>query len=422
MDINQTFENGVALYTGLCDNVHSFCLSLWVRRGSLHDPEKHYGLAHFLEHVVFRNISVRLDNQLYAMLGRMCLCFDGCTYSGYVRFEISGPSRYFEAAMDILLMTLLPIDVSIDQLDLERRRVKAEILENDDENTADYYAHSLVWKGTPLVHSIIGTPDALNRIGFDRLKQEHARWFSKGNFFFCATGNIPQMDQLVERLEAIVPFESDAVVSSVVPLPEGFFKRNAQIDVQDKDYTWLRFCFDLDTAHHRIEEYVLLREWLFGRSARFYMDLSENTGLVYGVDDCFEGYENIGSLCFDFEVAGKQCMPAIQAVVQLLNDIKHGGDETLINKQKAYIENMDIFREDPEYFNDLWGYDNGLKGCGYANIEACKAEYAAILPEQIYQLAREVFRPENLVLVVRGNKRRLCVDDMRKCLLLLSGD
>ena len=96
MDFNGKLENGVELYTSLNPALRGFCLSLWVRRGSMHD--EHHGLAHMLEHVTFRCISERMGGRLYETLARLGLDFDASTFTGYVRFEMSGPVERFREA------------------------------------------------------------------------------------------------------------------------------------------------------------------------------------------------------------------------------------------------------------------------------------------------------------------------------------
>ena len=124
MDFNGKLENGVELYTSLNPALRGFCLSLWVRRGSMHD--EHHGLAHMLEHVTFRCISERMGGRLYETLARLGLDFDASTFTGYVRFEMSGPVERFREGLDILMMALDPPELSVAGLQMERLRVMTQ--------------------------------------------------------------------------------------------------------------------------------------------------------------------------------------------------------------------------------------------------------------------------------------------------------
>ena len=418
MDFNGTLENGVELYTCLNPNLSAFCLSLWVRRGSMHEPREAHGLAHFLEHAIFRSISERMGGQLYPTLRRLGLDFDASTYTGYVRFEISGLAGHFDAAADILLMALDVPTMSLEGMRLERLRVQTEIREEASEETADYFANSRVWRGTPLARSIAGTKHATNLIGFQALNEEHARWFSPGNFFFCLTGNAPDAAGFARRLAAI-RVTGDAPVIERAPVPEGFFHRDAAVEVQDSAYPWLRFCFDVDTSRHSEMAHIILVDYLLGDLGRLYMELSEYTGLVYDLNDYFERFSNIGCLCFDFEVEPAQLLRAVDVVVDVLNDAKRVDAPDLLDFMAGGAKDDRIKEDYVCTFNNYWGYDNGLRHCGFHSADERRAAYAAVTPAEIAALAREVFTPDNAILCVRGNKRRIDVGAIHSRLLRL---
>lgn len=420
MDFNREFKNGVGLYT--CENpeMHSFSLGLWVRRGSMHEPREHHGLAHFLEHAVFRNIRALMDGKLYQELSRLALSFDASTYCDHVAFEISGPSRHFEAAADILMMVLQPLNLTVEALDLERKRIKAEILEDDDENSLDAQASKIIWKGTPLARTISGTQASVNRIGFEALQQEHDRWFSRGNFFFCGAGCMPGLEKLAARIEALEPTGTAEVSDGCAEVPEGFFHRDAAVEVEDKDYTFLRFCFDADMRWYSEKECMMLREWLFGESGPFYMQLSEDTGITYSVKSFFARFANIGNFCFEYETDKKQMMVSVEKVIEILNGIQAVSDETLEEACRSYVDYTDFEKDNCCDYCYTWGYDNGLKRCGYQNHEARKADYLAVKPERIRQMAKEIFQPDNLLLYIRGNERRIKKEEVRSILLKLN--
>lgn len=48
--------NGISIYSLTNPNLRSFCLSLYVRAGSIFEDLSNNGISHLFEHVVFRNI------------------------------------------------------------------------------------------------------------------------------------------------------------------------------------------------------------------------------------------------------------------------------------------------------------------------------------------------------------------------------
>ena len=419
MDFNGTLNNGVELYTCLNPALRGFCLSLWIRRGSMHEPGDAHGLVHFLEHAVFRSISERMGGRLYAQLTARGLCFDASTFVNYVRFEMSGPAEAFQAGLDILMMALDPPALTLEGLNMERRRIKTEIREEDAAESSDAFANSMVWRGTQLARNIAGTAHSVNLIGLDSLRAEYARWFSRGNFFFCATGHVPDVPALLARVGGIAPGSAAPVVEAA-PVPPGFFRRDARVIVQDRGYTWLRFCFDVDTSRHSEAAFMNLEEYLLGDVGRLYLALSEDTALVYDLNDDFERYANIGNLSFEFEVEPRRAGEAIDCVVAALNGAKEAGDDALEAAKQCGIYGDWLKEQAVCTFNNIWGFDNGIRHGGFRSAEQRLEAYRAVTPEEMRQIAREAFRPENAVLCARGSRRRFDADGARQRLLRLA--
>ena len=48
--------NGIELYSLTNSALKSFCLSLYIRAGSIFEKESENGISHLFEHIVFRNL------------------------------------------------------------------------------------------------------------------------------------------------------------------------------------------------------------------------------------------------------------------------------------------------------------------------------------------------------------------------------
>ena len=95
--------NGISIYSLTNPNLRSFCLSLYVRAGSIFEDLYNNGISHLFEHVVFRNIKNKYEN-FYELLAMHGLCFQGSTYKKFVSFTIDGPQHEFDFAIVISIM------------------------------------------------------------------------------------------------------------------------------------------------------------------------------------------------------------------------------------------------------------------------------------------------------------------------------
>jgi predicted Zn-dependent peptidase len=59
MIVREVFPNGVRLITETMDHVRSVSVGVWLTRGSRHEPIEHGGIAHFVEHMLFKGTATR---------------------------------------------------------------------------------------------------------------------------------------------------------------------------------------------------------------------------------------------------------------------------------------------------------------------------------------------------------------------------
>ena len=57
MEREHITPQGVSVFHDKNESIHSFCLCLYVRAGSLFETKKENGISHFFEHIVFKNPS-----------------------------------------------------------------------------------------------------------------------------------------------------------------------------------------------------------------------------------------------------------------------------------------------------------------------------------------------------------------------------
>ena len=183
MEKHYKTKNGVDVYSYKNPASHGFFISLFLRSGSMYEEENVSGITHFLEHISIRNVNKLMGGELYSELDRRAVEFNASTYSEMVQFYVSGATKNFAFAADVLCKLFSPITLSATEIDTERRRIKAEIREGDDKSSLLFFTNSIVHSGTSLARSIAGTLGSVNKINAKRLEEYRRSAFTLGNFF-----------------------------------------------------------------------------------------------------------------------------------------------------------------------------------------------------------------------------------------------
>jgi predicted Zn-dependent peptidase len=212
---------GVKIYHDCNTQLHSFCLSLYVKAGSMYEQKEENGISHFFEHIVFRNIHYRMGKNLYQTLDRLGLVFNAITYKEFMVFYITGALQHFAKAAEILSGVMDPLVLPEEEIDIERRRIKAEIREDDEDDGLFAFSRNLIWKKTSLAWPIAGKKSVLNTIKRDQLSAFQKKILSRDNYFYYVTGNAGEDDIafLGKTISAYSPTPESLKRDNVAPVP-----------------------------------------------------------------------------------------------------------------------------------------------------------------------------------------------------------
>ena len=137
------------------------------------------------------------------------------------------------------------------------------------------------------------------------------------------------------------------------------------------------------------------------------MEMSERRGLFYDVTGSLDRYRNIGNLNFTFEVKEKDLYDAAELTVSVLSDLRERVPREEECMRASYVDNAYVLYDEVRDFNFTYGYENHILNLGYRSVEDRIRAYRAVTPERLRAVAAEVFRPENLLLTLKTNKKRV---------------
>jgi len=407
-------ENGIPVFSLINNNVHSFFISMFVKSGSMYEREEENGITHFLEHAAIRNVNKLMDGKLYEILDRYGMEFNASTYNEMVQFYITGNDRCFAKAAEIISMLLRPIALDRAEIDAERQRIKAEIREVNDKSTLAYFTSFEVFSNTSLARPITGTLGSVSRITGRGLEEYRRRTFTRDNLFFYVTGNVNVNDiDMLLKLVGAYTLSDGEKHSNIAPVPSNFGKRAPLVHIKNADFTKIRYTFDVDMSRVGCAELDLLYELVLGGySSEFFIELSEKRGLFYDLGGTVERYRNIGAFSFSYELKESMLYEAAEMTMELLCTYREKIPDAERCMRSGYVDNAYMLLDDPRELNFTFGYDNHILDLGYSGLEERIRTYSVITPERIREVAREIFRPENMTITLKGNKKKINIEKL----------
>ena len=185
-----TLPNGVRCVTADMPDAPLTCLDLWCRAGSASEHPGEEGMAHFLEHMVFKG-SERLaagafDEAIEALGGSS----NAATGFDDVHFHVLTPPDRAREALDLLLELVLQPSLDPDGFSTERGVVLEEIAQYADQPN-EQVLQLLLSKGCdqhPYGRPILGTPRSLEAMTPGAMEAFHKRQYRGSNCCLAVAG------------------------------------------------------------------------------------------------------------------------------------------------------------------------------------------------------------------------------------------
>ena len=243
--------NGIDYYSLTNPNLKSFCLSLYIRAGSLFEDSSDNGISHLFEHIVFRNLK-RKYRSFYELLAMHGIDLSGCTYKEFIRFTINGPYDEFAFAVEILCGLFDEIQLSSEEFNKEKKRIKAEIREENERSTLDYFFNRIIWKNSEAEKTVLGYCRVIDGISVKRINLFRRKVLSRGNCFVYVTGNVSpeNLEVLSRKISKLDICQENTGFTNTVTVNEDFFHRSGTVQVKNGYWHYIKVGFDIDCSKY----------------------------------------------------------------------------------------------------------------------------------------------------------------------------
>ncbi len=338
-----TLENGLRVILAPMTETGTATVLVMTGVGSRFETRKENGIAHFLEHMMFKGTTKRptafdISRELDS-IGAEYNAFTGKEYTGYyAKVE----AHHWETALDVVSDMFLNAKIDQDEIDRERGTIIQEINMYEDmpaRKVGDFWEEHL-YGDTPLGWDIAGPKEnikAFNRRDFVKYME---RGYVGGNVVVGIAGNIDPKKVMAE-------VEARFGVVKTGARPE--FKKASDrqsvpgVFIHKKKTDQTHFLLGVrgyDMYHpDRFALGILSVILGGGMSSRLFIEVRERRGLAYRVRTEIETFHDAGYIATQCGVEHENLEKAISVILDEYKKIateKVGKDE--LRKAKEYIK------------------------------------------------------------------------------------
>ena len=167
-------------------------IDVWVDAGASKEPLEWAGMAHFLEHMVFKGTQRLQPGEFDWIIESQGGVSNAATSHDYAHYYITIATEAVAQTLPYLAELILSAAIPDDEFDAERNVVFEEIRQADDDPDGVGYQVlcKLLYAGHPYGRPVLGTPESLETFSPEKMRQFHRAHYQPENMIVAIAGNL----------------------------------------------------------------------------------------------------------------------------------------------------------------------------------------------------------------------------------------
>lgn len=366
-----------------------------INTGTRDEKPGEFGLAHFIEHLLFKRTEKRSTNQILNRLELVGADLNAYTTKEYTCIHASFLNSHINRALDLFEDIIFHSTFPEDEIEKEKNIILDEISSYQDspeEAIADDF-EDLVFSGSELGHNILGTEADLMAINKAKVVDFVKKYYQPENMVIGITGDytLAHVQRLVTR--HFGSLKTNAVEHSRVEPPTLVAK-----DILSKK--------PINQAHYMIGSraypikhkhkmpLMILNNLLggMGMSSRLNMLVREKHGIAYTIESYYTTYSDTGIFSIYFGTEAEKGEKALKLVMGELNRIKNKklGTVSLTQAKNKFIGQIALGEENR--MSLIIAMAKNLMDLGYVQtLSELYTEIERVTAQDIWEVANELF-------------------------------
>ncbi|MEB3357245.1 MAG: pitrilysin family protein, partial [Synechococcales bacterium] len=176
-------------------------LSLWLNIGSAVETDEINGMAHFLEHMIFKGTPTLNSGEFEQLVEQRGAVTNAATSQDYTHYHITtAPQDFAELAplqVDVVLNAVIPDEA----FERERFVILEEIRRADDSPSRRTFQRSMqmAFDQLPYRRPVLGAAEVVAGLTPQQMRDFHQSWYRPPTMTAVAVGNLP-VEQLIETV------------------------------------------------------------------------------------------------------------------------------------------------------------------------------------------------------------------------------
>jgi predicted Zn-dependent peptidase len=300
------------------------------------------GMAHFLEHLVFKGGQKYDDyRKVNETAERMGAVLNAYTSHDLVAFHITCRAEVVGEAIDLLTDFVGRPKIDAEELDRERGVVIQEIARANDQPSvvAEHLIDRAAFGDHPLGRPVLGPEEHLRAFTREAIVAFRSRQWSGARGGAFLVGNVEHVPEDRELVESFGRFPSISPDGSTEPAPD--FAPQTLVEQRDSNQSHLRISYrpSIEPRDPAQRAALSVYSTLLGGSmgSRLFDEIREQRGLAYSVYSVDHTFSDVPILQLSAGLESGKCVEAYTRMREIVTELRTDGPrEQEFERAKAY--------------------------------------------------------------------------------------
>ncbi len=400
------FENGLTVLTEQMPHVRSISLGIWLKSGSRNEMPEVNGVAHFIEHLLFKGTARRTAEEIARQVDSIGGHLDAFTAKETICYSTKVLDEHLPIAFDILSDLVLHPRFDLVEMEKERGVILEEIkmVEDTPDDLVNEIFIQNFWKDQPLGRPILGTKSTVKSLDQEKVLDFYHHHYSPDKFIISAAGNLDH-DKVVGLI--------GEKFGSLHPLPNGWVEvphhTHSRITLRSKkDLEQVHICLGVPayplSDERRYVGYILNTLLGGGMSSRLFQNIRDKQGLAYAIFSGINAYSDSGCLTV---YAGTSLETVGQVVDLIIQEFRNLKKQTIepeeLRRAKDHLKGslMLSLESTSSRMSNLARQEHNFSR--QFTLDEMVMSIEKVTAEELQQLAQQIFDTRLIALTILGN-------------------
>jgi len=292
-----TLPNGIrVIYQERNQSLVSHCC-LMINAGSRDERKNEQGLAHLIEHALFKGTKKRKAFHILSRLDSVGGELNASTTKEDTSIYASFLNEYFSRAIELIADISFNSTFPEKEVEKEKQVIIDEInsyLDNPSESIFDDF-EELVFEGHGIGRNIMGTEKSVSRMGPKQIQNFVNRLYSGDQMVFSFVGNVPYSKFKKEVEKYLSAFKEKKGKETRIAF-ENYKAQNKVVKMDLHQAHLMMGNVAYDANHKKRHELIFLNNYLGGPAMNSVLSLKirEKYGIAYYIESGYTSYSDTG--------------------------------------------------------------------------------------------------------------------------------